>query len=71
MAVQRLAGLETVPPGIDSVTNVQSKDVVISEDEAISARIFLPKITNPHLKLPVLVYFQAVNEHMVRCHSSS
>ncbi|KAI9123639.1 hypothetical protein K1719_004939 [Acacia pycnantha] len=59
--VERLAGLETIPPGIDSVTSVQSKDVVISEDEAISARIFLPKITNPDLKLPVLVYFHGGN----------
>ena len=30
--VERLAGTEIVPPGIDSTTGVQSKDVVISED---------------------------------------
>ncbi|XP_028797297.1 probable carboxylesterase 2 [Neltuma alba] len=59
--VERLAGLETVPPGVDSVTGVESKDVVISPGEAISARIFLPKITNQGQKLPVLVYFHGGN----------
>ncbi|KAK4258755.1 hypothetical protein QN277_005167 [Acacia crassicarpa] len=59
--VERLAGLKTVPPGVDAVTGVESRDVVISEDEEISARIFLPKITNSDLELPVLVYFHGGN----------
>ncbi|XP_054777783.1 probable carboxylesterase 12 isoform X2 [Prosopis cineraria] len=55
--IQRLAGVDVVPPGIDPETDVESKDVVISEHEAISARIFLPRIAKPDQKLPLLVHF--------------
>lgn len=56
--VERLAGVDFVPTGLDPKTNVESKDVVISEEDGISARIFIPKSTNPPpQKLPVLVYF--------------
>ncbi|KAI9091414.1 hypothetical protein K1719_028225 [Acacia pycnantha] len=55
--IQRLAGEEVVPPGIDLITHVQSKDVVISENDGVSARIFLPKLAASDLKLPLLVYF--------------
>ncbi|XP_016171323.1 probable carboxylesterase 2 [Arachis ipaensis] len=59
--VERLAGEDVVPPSLDPVTNVESKDVVISEDEGISARLFLPKsITENQTtknKLPLFVYF--------------
>ena len=54
--VERLAGTDVVPPGLDPETNVESKDVVISE-EGVSARIFIPKIENPNQRLPLLVYF--------------
>ncbi|KAL2349507.1 hypothetical protein Fmac_003507 [Flemingia macrophylla] len=39
----------------DPDTGVSSKDIVISDEPSLSARIFLPK--NPHNKLPILVYF--------------
>ncbi|XP_057419563.1 probable carboxylesterase 12 [Lotus japonicus] len=55
--VERLVGCELVPPSLDPATNVESKDIVISKDDNVSARIFLPKLTNPNQKLPLLVYF--------------
>ncbi|XP_054825254.1 probable carboxylesterase 2 [Prosopis cineraria] len=55
--IERLAGEEVVPPCFDPVTDVESKDVVISKDDGVSARIFLPKITNPDQRFPLLVYF--------------
>lgn len=56
--IERLAGTEVVPPGLDPETNVESKDVVISEQDGISARLYIPKTTfPPHQKLPLFVYF--------------
>ncbi|XP_057421956.1 probable carboxylesterase 12 [Lotus japonicus] len=56
--VERLVGCEYVPPSFDPITNVNSKDMVISrEDEDISARIYLPKLNDENQKLPLLVYF--------------
>ncbi|KAJ1377970.1 Lipase, GDXG, putative serine active site [Sesbania bispinosa] len=56
--VERLKGCDSVPPSLDPTTDVDSKDVVISKDEDISARIFIPKLNNdPNQKLPLLVYF--------------
>ncbi|KAK4493416.1 hypothetical protein RD792_017682 [Penstemon davidsonii] len=46
-----------VPPSIDPLTNVQSKDIIISPENNISARLYLPKNPDPHNKLPLLVYF--------------
>ncbi|KAK7362659.1 hypothetical protein VNO77_04778 [Canavalia gladiata] len=54
--VERLAGNDVVPPSHDPETNVESKDVVISEDEDITARIYLHK-GDTSQKLPLLVYF--------------
>lgn len=56
--VERLAGVQIVPPSLDPKTNVESKDVIISKEDNISARIFIPKTTFPPTqKLPLLVYF--------------
>ncbi|XP_027347632.1 probable carboxylesterase 12 [Abrus precatorius] len=56
--VERLMGSDVVPASYDPTTNVDSKDVVISEEQDISARIFIPKLNdNPNQKLPLLVYF--------------
>ena len=55
--IKRLAGVEIVPPSLDPKTNVESKDVVISKEPEISARLFLPQITNPDQKLPLFIYF--------------
>ncbi|KAK4793027.1 hypothetical protein SAY86_023462 [Trapa natans] len=45
-----------VPPFTDPSTGVQSKDVVISPEPHISARIFLPRIQDPSRRLPVMFY---------------
>ncbi|KAE9448489.1 hypothetical protein C3L33_19595, partial [Rhododendron williamsianum] len=45
-------------PAVDPQTGVESKDVVISPETGIKARIFLPKIDGPdQTKLPLLVHF--------------
>ncbi|KAK7252048.1 hypothetical protein RIF29_35748 [Crotalaria pallida] len=54
--VERLFGNETVPPGTDPRTNVQSKDVTINSDTGVSARLYLPPNTSPNQKLPLLIY---------------
>ncbi|KAL5785492.1 hypothetical protein ACOSQ2_007884 [Xanthoceras sorbifolium] len=56
-SVERLTGSPIVPPSPeDPETGVSSKDITISEDPNITARIYLPK-AQPDQKLPVLVYF--------------
>ncbi|KAL6270364.1 hypothetical protein ACE6H2_027275 [Prunus campanulata] len=54
--VERLKGTETVPPSTDPETGVRSKDIVLSPESGLSARIFLPKLTEPTRKLPLLVF---------------
>jgi acetyl esterase/lipase len=44
-----------IPPSDDQITGVRSKDVVISSEPAVSARIFLPKIHDPTRKNPCVV----------------
>ncbi|KAB2636416.1 carboxylesterase 12 [Pyrus ussuriensis x Pyrus communis] len=53
--VERLLGTATVPPSTQPETGVQSKDIVISHQPAISARLYIPKFAAT--KLPLLVYF--------------
>ncbi|KAF8013686.1 hypothetical protein BT93_I1522 [Corymbia citriodora subsp. variegata] len=48
--------VEKIPPSDDPDTGVRSKDVVISLDPPVSARIFLPRISDPARKLPLLLY---------------
>ncbi|XP_044500688.1 2-hydroxyisoflavanone dehydratase-like [Mangifera indica] len=56
-SVKRLNGSTKVPPSPqDPETGVSSKDVIISEIPHLSARVYLPKLTQPNQKLPVLVY---------------
>lgn len=58
--IQRLMGTETVPPSPagDSETGVRSKDVLISPEMGLSARLYLPKMDFVvDRKLPILVYF--------------
>ncbi|PON69132.1 Alpha/beta hydrolase fold [Parasponia andersonii] len=54
--IDRFDGDPTVPPS-ESKTGVRSKDVVISSGSGISARVFLPKISDPTQKIPLLVYY--------------
>ncbi|XP_027361934.1 2-hydroxyisoflavanone dehydratase-like [Abrus precatorius] len=56
--VERLMGSPIVPTSLqDPQTGVSSKDIVISNDPSISARLYLPSSTQPHHKLPILLYF--------------
>ncbi|XP_030443693.2 2-hydroxyisoflavanone dehydratase-like [Syzygium oleosum] len=48
--------VEKIPPSDDPNTGVRSKDVVISSDPPVSARIFLPRVSDPEQKLPLLFY---------------
>ncbi|XP_027121266.1 2-hydroxyisoflavanone dehydratase-like [Coffea eugenioides] len=53
--VERLFGSQYVPPSPeDPITGVSSKDITISPE--VSARLYLPKITDPNQRLPILVY---------------
>ncbi|XP_027347828.1 probable carboxylesterase 1 [Abrus precatorius] len=47
---------EKVSPSDDSTTGVRSKDTIISTDPPVSVRIFLPRITDPIRKIPLLLY---------------
>ncbi|XP_054787363.1 probable carboxylesterase 12 [Prosopis cineraria] len=56
--VQRLVGIDFVPPSLDDPnTEVRSHDAVISQEAPISARLFAPKVIDYEQKLPLLVYF--------------
>ncbi|XP_048135780.1 probable carboxylesterase 12 [Rhodamnia argentea] len=56
--VERLRGTATVPPSLDEKTGVQSKDLAISPDSAVSARLYIPRAAlGSPLRLPILVYF--------------
>ncbi|GMY27471.1 2-hydroxyisoflavanone dehydratase-like [Fagus crenata] len=56
--IERLLGSPIVPPSHeDPETGVSSKDITISQNPTISARLYLPKLTQPNQKLPILVYF--------------
>ncbi|KAK6946139.1 Alpha/beta hydrolase fold-3 [Dillenia turbinata] len=58
--VARALGIETIPPCDDPQAKIQSKDIVISPETRVSARIFIPKINRKHLKFPLLLYFHGV-----------
>ncbi|KAJ9558397.1 hypothetical protein OSB04_013011 [Centaurea solstitialis] len=56
--IERLALEETIPPSTDHSTGVRSKDVQISPETGLSARLFLPEInTSQKHKLPLVIYF--------------
>ncbi|KAJ0093607.1 hypothetical protein Patl1_25413 [Pistacia atlantica] len=58
-SVERLVGSPYVPPSPDQdpETGVSSKDITISHNPVISARLYLPKLTQSDKKCPILVYF--------------
>ncbi|KAF2309863.1 hypothetical protein GH714_005411 [Hevea brasiliensis] len=56
--VERYAGTEVTPAGLDSQTGVLSKDIFITTPQTtLSARLYRPDFTNNNQKLPVLVYY--------------
>ncbi|KAL8205189.1 hypothetical protein R6Q57_008740 [Mikania cordata] len=54
---ERLLGNNLVPAGTDSSTGVRSKDVVISPETNVSARLYVPTTATADRKLPLMVYF--------------
>ncbi|OMO63194.1 Alpha/beta hydrolase-3 [Corchorus olitorius] len=57
--IERILGTEIVPPGLDPKTNVDSKDVVFSQETGQYVRLYIPKnaTSASAQKLPLLVYF--------------
>ncbi|KAI4305702.1 hypothetical protein L6164_029053 [Bauhinia variegata] len=56
--IERTAGTQVAPPGLDSKTDVVSKDVVVVPETGVSARLYRPNFTTKtHDKLPLLIYF--------------
>lgn len=57
-SVERFRDSPYVPPSLDDPkTGVSSKDVTIPQYPNISARLYLPKLTHPNEKLPILIYY--------------
>ncbi|KAH9656170.1 Abhydrolase 3 domain-containing protein [Citrus sinensis] len=56
-AIERCTTMEPALPGLDPDTGVQSKDVVVSPETGVKARIFVPKIDGPHQRLPLLIHY--------------
>ncbi|CAL5378797.1 unnamed protein product [Camellia sinensis] len=67
--VDRFKGTDIVPPSTNPETGVQSKDVVIDPETGLSARLYIPRIPNPHRKLPLLVYFHGGGFYIVSAFS--
>ncbi|XP_071733267.1 probable carboxylesterase 2 [Rutidosis leptorrhynchoides] len=55
--IERLVGIEVVPATFDSVTGVTSKDITISPETGISARLYRPTLSDTKQKLPLVIYF--------------
>lgn len=55
--IERLGGTDVVPAGNDPKTGVQSKDVVVTKETNVSARLYMPGSVRPGKKLPLLIYF--------------
>ncbi|KAJ9148088.1 hypothetical protein P3X46_030182 [Hevea brasiliensis] len=55
--IHRYMSMVHVPAGPDPETGVQSKDVVVSIETGVKARIFIPKLHNPDRKLPLVVHY--------------
>lgn len=55
--IERINNLDPIPPGTDPRTGVHSKDIIISPQSGLSARIFLPLTqSDPNQKLPILIF---------------
>ncbi|XP_060168283.1 probable carboxylesterase 13 [Lycium barbarum] len=54
--VHRFQEIKFVPPSNNPKTGVQSKDVTILPEQNVSARLYLPKISEKNQKFPLLFY---------------
>ncbi|CAI9268450.1 unnamed protein product [Lactuca saligna] len=48
---------DNIAAGTDTLTGVQSKDVVISHESNVFVRLYIPKTLIPTRKLPTLIYY--------------
>ncbi|KAL5788399.1 hypothetical protein ACOSP7_005348 [Xanthoceras sorbifolium] len=55
--IERYAVFQPAPAGTDPATGVQSKDVVVTPDMGVKARIFLPKSSGTDQKLPLVIHY--------------
>ncbi|KDP36437.1 hypothetical protein JCGZ_08706 [Jatropha curcas] len=55
--IERLAGTEIAPAGLDPETHVLSKDVIVIPETGVSVRLYRPNSTKPHQKLPLVIYY--------------
>ncbi|GJX29761.1 probable carboxylesterase 2 [Tanacetum coccineum] len=54
---ERFVGTTILPSGVDPLTGVHSKDIVISPETNLNARIYVPKNATTGRKLPILIYY--------------
>ncbi|KAB5561247.1 hypothetical protein DKX38_006204 [Salix brachista] len=54
--IERYMVLDDLPAGLDPESGVLSKDVVISPESGVNARIFIPETVGSDQKLPLLVH---------------
>nr|GEV27950.1 probable carboxylesterase 2 [Tanacetum cinerariifolium] len=54
---ERFVGTTILPSGVDPLTGVHSKDIVISPETNLNARIYIPKNATTGRKLPILIYY--------------
>nr|UEV87800.1 alpha/beta hydrolase 1 [Gloriosa superba] len=54
---ERSLANDFVPPSVDPVDGVSSKDALISPETGVAARLYLPAGDPPGKKLPLLIYF--------------
>ncbi|PON69130.1 Arylacetamide deacetylase [Parasponia andersonii] len=58
--IERVVGVDVLPASLDPTTGIESKDVVISPETGVAARVYVPKSSvgacQPQ-KLPLVVYF--------------
>lgn len=55
--IERLAGYEIAPAGLDHQTGVLSKDVIIDHETGVSVRLYRPNLIAGGQKLPLVLYF--------------
>lgn len=55
--VERLSGNEVCAPGLDPLTDVLSKDVMLVQETGVSARLHRPNVIPKGQKLPLVLYF--------------
>ncbi|KAL2902990.1 2-hydroxyisoflavanone dehydratase [Bienertia sinuspersici] len=57
-SIERLWGPPTVPATLDDPeTGVSSKDIMLCPTTNLTARVYLPKLTQPNKRLPIALYF--------------